>query len=90
MSHAKEWSIRYDSSLVLAIMIYQPNEDDFLVFLLSALAQLNSCVFGESILEGYSLKSFRNNDAFLTHDREVDDQFSFFGENTIILSFFTC
>lgn len=54
-------------------MIYHPNEEDFLVFLLTALAQLNSCVFGESILEAYSLKSFRNNVAFLTQDQEVDD-----------------
>lgn len=73
MSHAKEWSIQYDSSLVLAMTIYQPNEDDFLVFLLSGLARLSNCMFEESILEGYSLKAFRNNVAFVDQDRETDD-----------------
>lgn len=86
----KEWSTQYDSGVVLAMMIYQPNEEDFLVFFLSALAELNSCVFEESILEGYSLKSFTNTVAFLAQDQEVNDYFGFFGENTIILAFFTC
>lgn len=46
-------------------------------------------MFGE-ILEGYSLNSFRNNIAFLIHNQEMDDKFVSFGENTMILSFFTC
>lgn len=69
MSHAKEWPIHYNSSLM---MIYKLNEDS-LAFLLSALAQLNSCVFEESILEGYSLKPFSNNVIFLIQGCEVDD-----------------
>jgi len=103
MSHAKERSIQYDSSLVVLAMttllrqggwtrwptevpsnpyhsvtlcdsvIYQPSEDDFLVFLLSAPAHLNRCALEESILEGYRLKSFRNNITFLTQDQEAED-----------------
>lgn len=90
MPHAKEQSIQYHSNLVLAVMIYQPNEEDLPVFLLTALAQGHKCVFGESILEGYSLKSFRNNVAFLNRNKEMDDRPAFFGENTIVLPFFTC
>lgn len=46
-------------------------------------------VFGEGILEGYTLKSFRNNVVFLIHNQEMDDKLVFFGENAIILVFFT-
>lgn len=46
-------------------------------------------MFGEGILEGYILKSFRNNVVFLIHNPEIDDKFVFFGENVIILAFFT-
>lgn len=45
MSHAKEQSLQYDSTLVLAVMIYQPNEEDLPVFLLTALAQGKRCVW---------------------------------------------
>lgn len=62
-------------------MIYLPN-----VFLLNAIKQLHSCVFEESIIKGYSLKSFRKNVAFFTHHQEMDDEFGFFGENIITLS----
>lgn len=90
MSHAKEWSIQYDSGVVLAMMIGRSSKKkDVLVFFLSALAEPNSCVCEESILAGYSLKSFTNTVAFLVQDQEVDYYFGFFGENTIILAFFT-
>lgn len=45
MSHAKEQSLQYGSNLVLAVMIYQPNEEDLPVFLLTALAQGKRCVW---------------------------------------------
>lgn len=62
------------------MMIYLPN-----VFLLKAIKQLHSCVFGESIIEGYSLKSFRKNVAFFTHHQDMDDELGFFGENIITI-----
>lgn len=70
-------------------MIYQ-NGEDLPAFLLTALAQGNRSVFGESILEGYILKPFRNNVVFLLHNQEMDDKLIFFGENTVIFPFFTC
>lgn len=69
-------------------MIYQ--NEDLPVFLLTALAQGNRSVFAESILEGYILKSFRNGVVFLLHYQEMHDKLVFFGENTVILPFFTC
>lgn len=55
-----------NSNLVLAVMFYQ--NEDLPVFLLTVLAHGNRWVFGESILEGYILKSFRKNVAFLIHN----------------------